>query len=200
MALPDLLLAAIFYFFIPLWLLAGFCDWLFHRATGIERTSGLPESLLHHLLLAEGGLPLLAGLLLEINALVLAFMIVCWLAHEATVYIDLRYTTGKRFISPAEQMNHSVQEMVPLAVLVLVVFLHWEQFVALATLSDDADFALRLKRDPLPAGHVAAVLGASLVLVVLPFVEETWRCWQAQPRGHRHRLAMRSQGAKPSDS
>lgn len=105
MPLPDLLLSAILYFFIPLWLLARFGDWLFHRLTHISATSGIQESLLHLLL---------AGLFLEINALILGIMLLSLLVHEATVLWDLRYTSGKRRILPGEQMIHSFQELIPL--------------------------------------------------------------------------------------
>ena len=45
---------------LPLWLAAGFSDYLCHRAAHIGRANGARESLLHWLMLAEIGLPLLA--------------------------------------------------------------------------------------------------------------------------------------------
>ena len=56
------------YFVIPVWIAAGAADWLCHRASDIEHTAGPEESLLHLLLLAEVGVPALAGLLLEITS------------------------------------------------------------------------------------------------------------------------------------
>jgi hypothetical protein len=178
MPLPDLLSGAILFFFLPLWLLAGWGDWLFHRKTHISTTSGIGESLLHLLMLGEVGLPVLAGLFLEINALVLAFMAAGFLAHEATVYWDLRYTASKREIRPGEQMIHSYQEAIPLTLLVLVAVLHWEQCIALVTLDPAAAFGLAWKRHPLPPAYVAAILSAAALLVVLPFLEELWRCYR----------------------
>lgn len=57
---------------LPLWFIAGVADWACHRATAIECTSGTRESALHLLMLAEPGVPLLAALVFEVNALVLA--------------------------------------------------------------------------------------------------------------------------------
>lgn len=178
MSLPELLSGAILFFFIPLWLLAGFGDWLFHRKTHISETSGAGESLLHLLMLGEVGLPVLAGLFLEINALVLAFMVAGFLAHEATVLWDLRYTTGKRTILPGEQVMHSYQEVIPLMLLALVAILHWDQFLALVTFSAQADFRLAWKTDPLPPSYLAGIIAAAALLVVLPFLEELWRCYR----------------------
>lgn len=66
--LPDPLVLILMYFIVPLWLIAGFADWLCHRASHIEKTAGVKESALHLLQFAEIGLGLLAALFLEINA------------------------------------------------------------------------------------------------------------------------------------
>lgn len=176
MALQTLLEIAILYFFIPLWMLAGFGDWIFHRITHISETAGTKESALHLLMIAELGLPTLAGLFMEINALVIATMIVGYLLHEATVLWDLRYTTGKRAILPGEQIMHSYQEVIPLTLLTLVALLHWDQFHALVTMNGRADFSPAWKREPLSPYYLATVLSATSLLVVLPFIEELWRC------------------------
>jgi hypothetical protein len=47
------------YFVLPLWLAAGFADWLCHRASHSE-TTGAKESLIHLLMFAEMGAPPLA--------------------------------------------------------------------------------------------------------------------------------------------
>ena len=56
---PTLLL--LMYFVVPVWLMAGFADWLCHRATNIEITSGAKESVIHLLLFAEVRGPLAGG-------------------------------------------------------------------------------------------------------------------------------------------
>ena len=58
---------------MPAWLIASYADYLYHRAIGIERTSGVGESLLHLLQFADVGLPLLSALFLEVNTTVLLF-------------------------------------------------------------------------------------------------------------------------------
>jgi len=69
------------YFVLPLWLVAGFGDYLCHRASHIETTSGPKEYLLHLLQLSEMAIPTLAAIFLEINALIIAVMIGCLLLH-----------------------------------------------------------------------------------------------------------------------
>jgi len=49
------------YFVLPLWLAAGFADYLCHRASHIEATSGPKESALHLLQFAEMAIPTLAA-------------------------------------------------------------------------------------------------------------------------------------------
>ena len=44
------------YVILPLWLLVGIADWLCHRASHIETTSGAKESLIHLLMLGEVGI------------------------------------------------------------------------------------------------------------------------------------------------
>ena len=49
----EVLRAMLMYFVLPLWLAAGFADYLCHRATHIEKTSGWRESVLHVVQFAE---------------------------------------------------------------------------------------------------------------------------------------------------
>src|SRR5215475_7697115 len=95
------------YVILPLWLAAGVADWLCHRASHIATTSGAKESLIHLLMMGEAGLAVLLGLFLEINALVIAAMIACWLAHEITAHWDLRYAVTRREVRPIEQHVHN---------------------------------------------------------------------------------------------
>jgi hypothetical protein len=157
---------------MPLWLAAGFADWLCHRRSGISATSGAKESLLHLLMLVEIGIPILAGLFLDINALVLAIMIVGLVTHEATAFWDTAYASTRRIIAPIEQHVHSFQEVIPPVAFAVVAMLHWEQFMALVTLSADARLVLEWKRTPLPAGYLAVLLTAVALFEILPFVEE----------------------------
>jgi hypothetical protein len=169
------------YFVLPLWLAAGLSDWLCHRATRIEVTSGPTESVFHLLGLAEMGVPVVLALFFEINALVIAVMIGAFLVHELTVWLDLRYTENKREIMPIEQIIHSFVEMLPLMGLGFIVLLHWGQFLALFGLGNEkADFTVALKQQPLPLSYTVTVIAAAIVFNVIPFTEELIRGLRAQ--------------------
>jgi hypothetical protein len=127
----DIVRIMLMYFILPLWLAAGFADWLCHRASNIATTSGPKESVLHLLQFAEMAVPVLAALFLEINALIIAIMIVCLVLHEATAIWDVRYASATRDVSPTEQHIHSFLEMLPLMGLLMIIALHWQQFLAL---------------------------------------------------------------------
>ncbi|SRR6266566_4186127 len=79
MMIFDLLHAALLYVAVPVWLVAGVAN---YRASRIECTGGPKESLLHVAQFAEAGLPLLAALLLEINAGVILLLILCLFLHQ----------------------------------------------------------------------------------------------------------------------
>ena len=172
----DPTLLVLMYFVVPVWLMAGFADWLCHRATNIAITSGAKESVLHLLLFAEVAGPFLAALLLDINALVLAFMIVMFFVHEATTLWDLSYAVNLREITPIEQHVHSYLEMMPLMGVLLVSARHWPQFLALFGFGDEAPrFDIALKAPPLPLAYIISALVAALLFAVLPYTEELWR-------------------------
>ncbi|MDB5947562.1 MAG: putative rane protein [Ramlibacter sp.] len=169
------------YLVFPLWVLAGLLDWICHRRTAIERTSGLKENLLHLLMTAEVGIGMLAVALLEIDAAVLLIVLAVFVLHELTVYWDLHYTTPLRPVRPFEQMVHSFLELLPLLSLALLATVRWDQALALAGLGPQpADFSLRLKAQPLPPAYLLGGLLAAVVLNALPLLEETWRCWNAR--------------------
>jgi len=46
------------YFTVPLWVIVGSLDYLCHRRTKIETTSGTLESAIHALMMAEAGITL----------------------------------------------------------------------------------------------------------------------------------------------
>jgi hypothetical protein len=178
------------YFVLPLWLAAGFADYLCHRASHIESTSGPKESLLHLLQLSEMAIPTLAAIFLEINALTIAVMIVCLLLHEATAIWDVSYAYRTREVRPIEQHIHSFLEMLPLMGLLVIVTLHWGQFLALFGLGVEKPLLdLRLKQPPLPWLYVTVILALVLLFEVLPYLEELVRGLRG--RGNAHALAPR---------
>src|SRR4051794_23676788 len=98
---------------LPIWLVFGLSDWICHRKTSIESTSGWRESGLHLLLVAEAGLAVLPPLFFEINAMVMAIAIFAYVCHEITTTIDIRYAAPKRLISATEQRVHDFLSAIP---------------------------------------------------------------------------------------
>jgi hypothetical protein len=165
------------WFVLPLWLLAGVADWWCHRLTGIERTAGAKESVLHLVMFAEMGVPLLAVIFLEINAAIIALMIGAFLLHEVTAMWDVSYAITRRYVGAFEQHVHSFLELMPLLAIVCIILLHPGQFLALFGFGHErADFALRLKSAPLPAPFIVGLLSAVVLLEVVPYIEELVRC------------------------
>jgi ABC-type spermidine/putrescine transport system permease subunit I len=133
--------------------------------------------------LGEMAVPTLAAIFLEINALVILTMVLCLLAHEATAIWDVSYAYRTREVTPSEQHVHSFLEMLPLMGLLIVVTLHWQQFLALFGLGvEAADFGWRLKDPPLPWLYVASILLLVLLFEVLPYLEEFLRGWRRRER------------------
>lgn len=191
MTLQELLGGSLLYFLLPLWLVAGVGDYLCHRRTNIEQSSGIGEAALHLLQAVEVGLPIAAGLFLEINALVLAIMLIGVAAHTATALWDGSYSNDRRYISAFEQHIHSHLEYIPIAALLIVALPHWEQFQALfGAGSQPASFALRPKARPLPAAYVLPVAGVIVVQGAL-LLEEFLRCWRHAGAASRAREEVR---------
>lgn len=174
------------YFIVPVWYLAGVADWMCHRATNIQTTSGPKESLIHLLMFAELGLPLLAAIFLDVNALIIAFMIAMFLLHEATAFWDVSYAVSTRRVTPFEQHVHSFLEMIPLMALLLISARHWPQFLALFGAGDEAPrMTLDWKPEPLPRDYVATILSGAALLGLLPYLEELWRGLAARHHARR---------------
>lgn len=187
--MPEAAVSVLLYFILPLWLAAGFADYLCHRATNIEATSGYKESLLHLLMFFEVGVPLLAAIFLEINALVIATMIIGFIAHQLTALWDTSFANDKRRITPLEQQIHSFLELLPLAGMLIVIILHWPQFLSLWGLgSETAHYRIVMKPHPLPWAYVAAFLAAVIVFELLPYLEELVRGLRSR---RRRRIVLR---------
>jgi hypothetical protein len=171
------------YVVLPLWVLAGFGDYLCHRRSEIEHANGAKESLLHWIMLGETGIPILVAVFFDVNALVMAFMILCLIAHEITGYGDLRLAMATRKVSALEQQIHSLLEVLPLTAMLLTFILHWKQAEALFGFgSQAARFDLVFKGFP---GW--AVIGppavAFLIFAILPYAEEFIRGLRTERKG-----------------
>jgi len=168
---------------LPLWAIAGFADYLCHRRSHIEAANGASESLIHWLMLIEVVVPLGLAVFFRINALVLAVMLVCLAAHEITGYFDLRLAMATRGISAFESQVHSLLEVLPLAAILLVMTLHWPQAQALVGMGPEKAQWYLGPKQMLRWGEIAPPLAGFLLLALLPYGEEIWRCLRAEKRG-----------------
>ena len=157
---------------LPMWLLAGLCDYLAHARAQIERTSGVHESVLHLLQTAQIGVPMLAVLWLEVNASVLLLCVAGVLAHSVTAFLDLRYAQPRRHVGVFEQYVHAFLIVLPLTALGLVLVLHWPESFR------GVHWALHAKSVPFDRGIVAGVLAASVAFGLAPGAWEFLRTWR----------------------
>jgi hypothetical protein len=167
-----LLLQILLWGALPLWILAGGVDWLRHRHSHIEVTSGAREAGLHVAEYVSTAVPVLLGLYLEIDALVLVVMGVCVAVHSVLGWVDTGYTQPRRVIGAVEQVAHPFLELMPLFAFAVVVALHAQVW------SDSSDvdaWSLKTRVVPLPRG---VALGVTLALVpgLLLALEELARC------------------------
>jgi hypothetical protein len=181
MGTDEVLRGMLMYFVLPVWLVAGFADYLCHRAAQIEHTSGWKESVLHLLQFGEMAIPVLLALFFQITSGVILIMIIFLILHEATTIVDVRYASSLREISPLEQHVHSVLEMLPLTGLLLVVALNWQAFASLFGFGTP-DFSIQLKVQPLPLPYIIAMLTLTALLELLPYVEELIRSLPSKRR------------------
>ncbi len=169
------------YFLLPLWMVAGLADWICHRVSHIEETSGTHEALIHVLMMTEVGTALWPGLLLQINSAIIALMLTAYVAHEATAIWDVRYANAHRRLAPIEQSIHSFLDMIPLMAVSFVIILHWQAFLGLFGLGNSpADFSIRWKTGTVPsAEYLGIFVIASVFMTELPYLEELTRCIRA---------------------
>ncbi|MFD8545502.1 diguanylate cyclase [Streptomyces sp. NPDC059649] len=168
---------------MPLWFVPAVADWAMHRRTRIEDTTGVRESAVHALMMAEAGVPVAMGLLARINPLVLTVMGGAALAHAATALWDVGLADGERELRPVEQHIHSFLEVLPLAALAFLGTLHPEQVRAtLRGGRGPEDWKLLPKENPLPARYLAGIGLGIGACIVLPYAEEMTRCVRAARR------------------
>jgi hypothetical protein len=130
--------------------------------------------------MAEGGAPALLGLLLEVNAGVLAATYGALALHQATAFWDVRYAESRRTVTPNEQHIHGLLENVPVMASAFLTALHWDQARALVGMGDEQPkFAPQRKRRPLSRRYVAGLAAAIMGAVVIPYAEELRRCYRA---------------------
>jgi hypothetical protein len=173
----ELLVNLVLYGLLPLWGITGFIDWCCHRATGIERTSGLRESLVHSLMGVQLGIPIVLCLVFEVNVLVLLICLVAFLAHELVAHYDVHYSAPLRRISIWEVHVHNYMATIPLYLLMLVAVINWEVVLKLVRFEWAGEFTLRTLEAPHGSeGYLRGYLAFMAVLCVVPYVEENLRC------------------------
>lgn len=173
----QLLLNLILYGLLPLWGVAGFIDWCCHRATKVESTSGLKESLVHSLMGIQLGIPILLCLLFEVNVLILLICVLMWLMHEVAAHWDVHYATPRRHISIWEVHVHNYMATVPLYLLMLIAILNWEVTKKAITFDWAGELTLHpLRERPGGGFYLPAYLTFMAILCVFPYIEENIRC------------------------
>jgi hypothetical protein len=175
------LLGAVFY---PLWLLGGFLDYLLHRKSDIERTSGHKESWFHVLQFASLAGPVLLVTCFKFTPLVFAAVLAFLLAHTLLAHADLTYTEGLRRISPLEQLVHAFMIVLPLTAAGILGVMHWGDIQSLP-------WALSPRDPPLRWPAAALFLGSFFVLAGVPVLEEFLR---TSGRLGYHQVEHRDQG------
>ena len=186
----DLLLSLILYGLLPLWVLAGFIDYLCHRATKIQENSGLKESLMHLAMGAQVAVPMWLALTCKINCLILFLCFFVLITHEIVAHYDVVYARTKRHISVWEIHAHSFLETTPFFLTALVVCRNWPMFIKFITLDWGGSMSLEL-REVVIGTEVGdhTFLARYFFLVVAsglaPYVEELFRCWRYQQHQHK---------------
>lgn len=152
------------------WLLAGTADFLLHRRSCIEATSGLRESALHLLQIGLLGMGTVLWLLFAATPALwwLLLGIVC--LHAVAGYWDTHVAYPVRAIVPLEQHVHSVLDIAPWVALAAI---GWPLLSA-----DPPATGAGFKVAPAAAGIWAFALGAGVLLTVLPALDELRRCWR----------------------
>ena len=177
METQNLLINMILYGILPLWGISGFIDWMCHRATGIEHTSGLKESLIHSLMGIQLGIPIILCLLFYVNVGILLICVAAWLAHEFVAHWDVSYTSPIRNISIWEVHVHNYMATIPLFLLMLIAVINWDITVKLVSLDWAGQFGFqRVEKPHGSPTYLTGYLTFMAVFCVFPYLEENIRC------------------------
>ena len=184
----QLLMNLILYGLLPLWGITGFIDWCCHRATRIEETSGLRESLVHSLMGIQLGIPIVLCLTFYVNVSILLICFAAFIAHEIVAHYDVHYSAPLRRISIWEVHVHNYMATIPLYLLMLILVLNWDTFLKLVSFDWAGEFRFdRIESPPGGSSYLRNYLMFMTVLCVFPYLEENVRCLRAQLRkGAKH--------------
>lgn len=173
----QILINLLLFVFLPLWGIAGFADWCCHRATNIEATTGIKETLMHAVMGIQIAIPIILCLLFYVNVLILLICFAVWLLHEAVAHWDVRYAAPRRHISIWEMHAHSYLSTLPLFMLLMIIAINWPAFVDLVTFNWEGQFVLAPVENPHGGeGYLALYLWFMAIVCVFPYCEEFLRC------------------------
>ncbi len=177
----DLLINLLLYVFLPLWGIAGFFDWMCHRATHIESTSGLKESLMHSLMGIQVGLPILLCLLFRINVLILLICLFLLILHELVAHWDVAYASPRRKITIWEMHAHSYLATLPFFMLSMIVVINWPIVIKLISFDWQGQMNFVLM-DHSHGGdnYIWYYMTFTFFVGIVPYIEENIRCLRYQ--------------------
>lgn len=173
----QLLVNLLLFLFLPLWGIAGFVDWCCHRATRIESTSGIFETLLHSIMGIQIAIPILLCIIFEINVGILMICIAAWILHELVAHFDVHYAAPKRHISIWEMHAHSYLATLPLYILSIILVLNWDITLKMITLNWANGFGFTPVTTPWGGeSYLPTYLIFMGMVCVIPYAEEFLRC------------------------
>lgn len=173
----QLLINLILYALLPLWGISGLADWFFHRASDIEHTSGLKESMIHSLMGIEMAIPIVLCLLFYVNVGILLICIAAWIAHELVAHWDVTYTSPVRNITIWEVHAHNYLATLPLYLLMLIAVINWDVVIKLVTLDWAGQFEfVRVESPHGSPAYLSGYLTFMAIVCVFPYLEENFRC------------------------
>ena len=177
METKELLKNLILFGLLPLWGISGLIDWYCHRASHIETTSGIKESLIHSLMGIQLGIPIFFSLFFFVNVSVLLICFLAVLMHEFVAHWDVHYSASKREITIWEVHVHNYMSTIPLFLFMLLVVINWDMFKNMISFNWAGNMGF--ERIEIPHGG-SKYLGAYLIFMgitcVLPYFEENIRC------------------------
>jgi hypothetical protein len=180
--IDQLLFHVILYGCLPLWLIMGCIDWYCHKASMIEKTTGVKESIYHIVMGAQIGVPVFLGLFFEINVLLLLIFLFMLILHEWCAHHDVKYALDTRKITMLETHVHSFMEVIPFVVVLLLVCMRWSAFVDLITLNWGGQLSFVLLNTPVDRTYIAGYVTFMLLADVVPYIGEFVRCVRYRKR------------------
>jgi len=180
----QLVLYLILYMMLPIWSIAAFIDWMCHRATKIEETSGLRESMIHFIMGVQIGAPILLCMFFEVNISIMLLCLFVLVTHEIVAHQDIVWASSRRHISHWETHAHTYLASLPLYLFALVVVRKWDVFLDMITLNWAGGMGLVWRSEPLSGNsyYLPVFLVASFCFGLCPYIEEMYRCWRYQQR------------------